>query len=226
MELNNLDTWIAPFNGLWMDLAPVLPRLAAAFAVLILGLLLSGAIRALARSVFSLAGLDRRFSELWLFRLWSRSHQGQAPSQGISRMAYYGGIFVTTLLAIRALGSGMHSGIFESLLSVVPRVLSVVLILVLSGLLANFVSFAVQLVMAGSQLPHSVFWGKAAAWATFGAGIMFSLEPLGLAGQILGQAVLIVIGALALAAGLAFGLGCKDLAREFLLQIIAEDKES
>lgn len=225
MDLNNGEAWIEPFAGLWQELAPVLPRLTAAFSILLAGLLLSVLARGIARRSMVAAGVDQRFEGLWVFRIWRRSHQGQLPSVGLASLVFYSGVFMTTVLAIRMLSAEMQLGAFSSLLNVVPRVLSVVLTLLLGGLLGTFVSFVVQIVMAGSELPHATYWGKAAAWVTFSAGVMFSLEPLGLAGQILGQAVLIVLGAVALAVGLAFGLGCKELAREFLLQILSQDKE-
>lgn len=222
MDLMQPGAWTAPFTGLWQNLAPWLPRVSAALAVLVGGLLAGTGLRALVRAILQSAGLDRRLSNLWLFQLWSRNHQGQTPSQSFGNLAFYSVIFVTALLALRTLGAGMDQGAFASLLSVVPRVLSVALILLLGGLLAGLVAALVQLALASSKQPHAIFWGKVAAWTTFGTAVMFSMEPLGLAGRILAQAILIALGALGLAAGLAFGLGCKDLAKEFLVELLKD----
>jgi hypothetical protein len=224
MDLMQSDTWSAPFISLWQDLAPLLPRVSAALALLLLGWGLGLGLRAMARFLLRALGLDRHLGELWLFQVWSRGHGGQSPSQALGNMAFYGIIFVSAVLAIRALGAGMGVEAFAALMNVVPRVLSVVLILLLGGLLAAFVSAVLQLALAGSKLPHAVFWGKVAAWATFSASIMFALEPLGLAGQLVSEAMLIVLASLGLAAGLAFGLGCKDLAKEFLLEMLHSGK--
>jgi uncharacterized membrane protein YuzA (DUF378 family) len=61
------------------------------------------------------------------------------------------------------------------------------------------------------------------AWGVFGVAMIYSLEQLGLAGRFLTLAVYIVLGTAGLAAALAFGLGCKDLAREFLIELLKED---
>ncbi|MGH7441372.1 MAG: mechanosensitive ion channel family protein [bacterium] len=225
MDLTQWQTWTEPFAGLWKGLEPLLPRICAALVLLLAGLLLAAGLRAVLRSLLQALGFDRRLAHLWLFQLWTRSHTDQTPSQGFANLSFYSVIFVAAMLAIRALGAGVEDVAFASLLEVVPRVLSVVLILLLGGLMAGFVSTLVQLAFAGSKLPHSVFWGKVAAWTTFGTAVMFSLEPLGLAGQLLTQAMLIGLGALALAVGLAFGLGCQDLAREFLKDLLREDKK-
>lgn len=224
MDLMNPEVWAAPFTGLWQDLAPWLPRVLAALALLLLGLGVAVGLRSLVRALLRALGLDRKLSNLWIFQLWSRNHQGQTPSQSFGNLAFYSAVFVAALLAMRTLGAGTGQEAFASLLSVVPRVMSVVLILLLGGLLAGFVAALVQLALAGSHQPHAIFWGKVAAWTTFGTAVMFSLEPLGLAGQILTQAILIALAALGLAAGLAFGLGCKDLAKEFLVELFNEGK--
>lgn len=50
--------------------------------------------------------------------------------------------------------------------------------------------------------------------------------PFGLAVQLLSQAFLIVLAGIALALGFAFGLGCKDLAREIVLGLLMPEKTS
>ena len=62
------------------------------------------------------------------------------------------------------------------------------------------------------------------AYAGFHPQGAHALEPLGLAGQFLTMSVLILIGVAGLAAAIAFGLGCKDLAREFVIELLKEDK--
>jgi hypothetical protein len=111
-------------------------------------------------------------------------------------------------------------------LGVVPRVMSFMLILLLGALLATFLSVIAQIMLAGSGVQHPAFWGKAVAWGTFGLTVIFSLEPLGLAGHLVTAILLILLGAISLAGALAFGLGCKDIAREFLIEILkGNDRE-
>jgi len=85
-----------------------------------------------------------------------------------------------------------------------------------------FLSVLAQMVLVGSGAQHPVFWGKVIAWCTFGVTVMFSLEPLGMVGRFLTVTVYIVLGVLGLAAAIAFGLGCKDLAREFIIELLKD----
>jgi hypothetical protein len=133
-------------------------------------------------------------------------------------------LFMAILVAIRMLGVEGGQAILTSLLGVIPRVLSFMLILFLGSLLAMFFSVLAQLALVGSGTQHPGFWGKVIAWGTFGVTVMFSLEPLGLVGRFLTTTVFIVLGVAGLAAAIAFGLGCKDLAREFVIELLKSDK--
>lgn len=50
--------------------------------------------------------------------------------------------------------------------------------------------------------------------------MIFALEPLGLVGRFLTIAVFMILGVIGIAVALAFGLGCKDLAREFIIELL------
>ncbi|HET9869406.1 MAG TPA: hypothetical protein VFR02_02750 [bacterium] len=214
------NIWTAPLAQLMDDLGTWAPSLLTALVVLVAGFALAWLLRALCSIVFKRLDLDERLGNLWLFQIWSRSLHGRSPSQSMASFIFYLVIFVVILLAIRLLGPEGGQAILSSLLGVIPRVLSFMLILFLGFLLAMFFSVLAQLALVGSGAQHPSFWGKVIAWGTFGLTVMFSLEPLGLAGQFLTTLALMVLGAMGLAAAIALGLGCKDLAREFVIELL------
>jgi hypothetical protein len=148
----------------------------------------------------------------------------QQPSQTTASFNYYLVLFVTILLAVKILGVTAGETILNSLLVMVPQVFSFILILFMGFLMAMFLSVLAQLALASSGIQHPNFWGKIIAWGTFGVAAMFSLQQLGLVGKFVTTLVLILLGTLGLASAMAFGLGCKDLAREFLIELLKEDK--
>jgi hypothetical protein len=197
--------------------------LVAALLVLSVGLVIAWLCRYLALALFKLMRLEKNIQGVWFFRLWSRGLQGRKPTDSMASFFFYLVLFAAVLLAIHLLSVEGGEKILTSLLGVVPRVLSFMLILFLGALLAMFFSVLAQMALVGSGAQHPVFWGKVIAWCTFGVTIMFSLEPLGLVGRFLTTSVLILMGALGLAAAIAFGLGCKDLAREFVIELLKEN---
>jgi hypothetical protein len=219
------DFWIAPLRDLAADVVALAPRLLAALIVLAIGLLLAWVVRRITAGLMKLLKLDAKLHDLWIFRVWIRGLQGRQPSSAASNFAFYAVLFVAVLLAIRMLGVEVGQTVLATLLGVVPRVLSFMLILFLGGLLAMFFSALAQLALAGSGAQHPNIWGKVIAWGTFGVTVVFSLEPLGLAGELVTRIVLIAVAVAGAAAALAFGLGCKDLARELVIELLKQGGE-
>ena len=225
MDWSLLAAWIAPFNSLWADAASFVPRLVAAVFSLLVGLMLARLGRRITRGIGRLLKLDAKLGQLWLFRFWSRERADSPPSEIIARFVYFCLTFLVMLLTIRVLDVGIGQTILGALAGLAPRMFSFLLIIFLGALLAMFFSVIAQLVLARSGIQHPNFWGKAIAWGTFGVAVVFSLEQLGVVGSLLTVVVLIGLGAAGLGAAVAFGLGCKDLAREFLIELIKGDKK-
>ncbi len=150
--------------------------------------------RYLALGLFKLLKVETKLQDLWFFRLWSQGLQGRKPTDSMAAFIFYIILFMAILVAIRMLGVEGGESILTSLLGVVPRVLSFMLILFLGTLLAMFFSVVAQLALVGSGVQHPGFWGKVIAWCTFGVTVIFSLEPLGLVGRFLTAAVFTVLG--------------------------------
>lgn len=224
METSDVDFWLAPFQQLAADLGAWAPKLLAALVILTVGLALAWIARTFAATVFRALKLDARLEGLWLFRVWTNRLHGHQPTAVAASFFFYSVLFLSALLAIRVMGVTASQDILNALWGVVPRVLSFMLILFLGALLAMLLSVIAQLILAGSDVQHPSFWGKVIAWSTFGLTVVFSLEPLGLAGKLVTTALLILLASLGLTGALAFGVGCKDLAREFLIEIMKEDK--
>ncbi len=213
--------WLKPWITFLNDAAAYAPKIVAALLVLLAGLFCAWLIRNLAHVLFRWMKLDQKTGDIWLFRLWSKSTHGHPVSDSLSNFFFYAALYVVILISVRFLGVG--ESILHTLLEMVPRVLGFILILLLGALMAMFLSVLTQLFLATTRLQHPHFWGKVIAWGVFGVAMIYSLEQLGLAGRFLTLAVYIVLGTAGIAAALAFGLGCKDLAREFLIELLKED---
>jgi hypothetical protein len=218
------DMWIAPIQSVGSDLIAFAPNLITALLFLLAGLILSWLVQLLALFICKVLRIDNRISHLWLFRLWSKNIRGHKPSRSISKFFYYLVLFIFVLLSVKVLGGDTSEKILGSLLSLVPRVFSFMMILFLGFLMAMFLSVIAQVVLVSSNIKHPNFWGKVIAWGTFGVAIVFSLEQLGIAGRLVTIIILIVLGSLGLSLAIAVGLGCKDLAREFIIELLKKDR--
>lgn len=225
MNIEGMNVWLAPLREMWADFAGHAPKVAAAVLVLLVGLALAWVVRWLVRALMKWVRFDVRMQGAWALRLWPRGPFSRGPAETVSNTCFYLVMFLAVLLSIRVLGVSLGQTILASLMGVVPRVFSFMLILFLGSILAVFFSLLAHGILSGSGVQHPALWSRIIAWSTFGVTVMFSLEQLGLAGQFLTLLVLILFGAVGLAVAIAFGMGCKDLAREFLIEIMKEDED-
>src|SRR5215210_7434073 len=111
-------------------------------------------------------------------------------------------------MAADALGIPQVSAVLGQLIAYIPSIIAAILIL--AALLANFLAGIVR-GATGSDLLASVARYAIIVYAVFAA-----LTQLGIAVQLTANTFLIVLGAVALAGAIAFGIGGREVARDIL----------
>ena len=97
-----------------------------------------------------------------------------------------------------------------------PPLARAALILVVGYLLSNFVSQAVLIAAVNAGMPPARLIAAFSRWGIQIVAMAMALEQLGIAQHTVAVGFGLVLGGLVLTLSLAFGLGAKDLAREFL----------
>lgn len=124
----------------------------------------------------------------------------------------------TLVVAFDALGLPAVSDILRQLLMWLPNVVVAMVVLVIAGLVANVLSSIVRGAAAESELENAVFLGRLASGVIWAFGIVVAVGQLGIATTLINSVFMAVIGALALALGLAFGLGGRETASQIVRQ--------
>ena len=120
-------------------------------------------------------------------------------------------MFIVSLtMAADALGIPQVSAVLGQLIAFIPSIIAAILILILAALLANFISGIVR-GATGSGVLASVARYAIIVYAVFAA-----LTELGIAVQLTANTFLILLGGVALAAAIAFGLGGREVASDIL----------
>jgi small-conductance mechanosensitive channel len=101
---------------------------------------------------------------------------------------------------------------FGMMLSYIPTIIAAIIIVILGMIVGEFVR---ALVLASAGTVEGVpTLAKVAKTAVILIAIFMALQQVGVAGDIVTSAFTLILGAVALAFGLAFGLGNRDLAGE------------
>ena len=111
-----------------------------------------------------------------------------------------------------ALGLPAVSDVLKSLLLFLPNLVVALVVLVIAGLAATAISRVVQGAASEAEFGNPQLLAKIASYAVWGFGIVVAVNQLGIATALVNTLFMGLVGALALALGLAFGLGGRETA--------------
>lgn len=150
----------------------------------------------------------------------------RSPCELAGRGIYWLILVGSLLEAARYLDIGVAVALRQRVISAVPGFVSAVLLLAVGLILVSFAAGTVRTLSRNAGSPYANLWSRITRWT----GTILVLELAGEQAEIRGSVFIgvlyIFIAALALGLALAFGLGCKDLARSAMEKWIATLKES
>jgi len=187
-----------------------IPQLIGALIILIVGYIVAKVLQAVVGRVLQGIGFDRWMERGGIKQFFDRAETNQTPASILGALVFWFVFIVAITMAADALGIPQVSVILAQLIAYIPNIIAAILILILAALLANFISGIVR-GATGSNVLASIAQYAIIVYAVFAA-----LTQLGVAVQLTANTFLIVLGAVALAAALAFGIGGRELARDIL----------
>ena len=135
-------------------------------------------------------------------------------------------VVVTALLALDVLGLNVTAGVSNRLVETLPRVVTATIMLAAGLVLAWILGGVTHRLFEGAGLRGSRVRGQVVTAILSGFAVLLALEQLGFAAQFVMALGITTVGAVGLAVGLAFGLGCRDLARDFVVEYLRSTDES
>lgn len=189
-----------------------IPKIFGFVLILIIGWLIASAIAkvvaALLRSV--------RFNDLADrsgFSGFVRSMNVQRDASGfLADVAKWFVRLITLVVAFDALGLPAVSEVLQSLLLWLPNLAVALVVLVIAGLAANAVYGLVRGATSQAGFGSPEFLANVARFAVWAFGIVVAVNQIGIATTLVNTLFMATVGAVALALGLAFGLGGRETA--------------
>ena len=118
--------------------------------------------------------------------------------------------------AADALGLPTVSNVLSTLVDYIPNVFVAILVLFLGALAATVVADLVRGATASANIGNPNIFAGIARWAIIGFAALVALEQLQISPTLLNVLFGGIVAAVAIAFGLAFGLGGQDAARRWL----------
>jgi small-conductance mechanosensitive channel len=187
-----------------------IPQLIGAIVILVIGYVIASVLRAVVGRVLQGIGFDSWMERGGIKQFFDRAETDQTPASILGALVFWFVFVIAITMAADALGIPQVSAVLGQLIAYIPSIIAAILILILAALLANFLAGIVR-GATGSDLLASVARYAVIVYAVFAA-----LTQLGIAVQLTANTFLILLGAIALAAAIAFGIGGMEVAREIL----------
>jgi hypothetical protein len=197
-------------NALNTFLAAI-PQVIGALLILIIGWIISNILARIVREVLERAGADRLFAEHGgqVYGSASRSFQ---PSIVASEIVKWIVRFIFLVAAANVLGMPQVSLLLNQVLLWIPNLIVAAIILLVAPLLARFVRGAIEVGAGRMGFSNASLLGRAAEIAIVAFAVLIAVNQLGIAADLINILFIGLVAALALAFGLAFGLGGRDVA--------------
>jgi hypothetical protein len=214
--MQSIDMLVETTREFLHQIAALLPRLALALMVIVVGWLFAKAMR---------FAVEKGLRAVNFGVLTERAGTDHFLQQGGLRgdtttlfglFAYWVVILAALIIAFNGLGLTYITDLLQRVELFAPKVLVAMLVIVLGSYFARFVGEAVNTYCVDAQIPDADILGKIARYLIMTFVVMIALSQIEVGGDIVQRTFLIILGGLVLALALAFGIGGKDWAASML----------
>jgi len=213
------DWGTALWNSFIAAIAAILgfiPRLVGFIVVFIIGLIVAKAVERGVVWLLRRARFDTASDRIGLRRMEQRFNMHMDATNILGKVVFWFVFLIFLVPAVDSLGLASVSALLGMIVGYLPNVFVAVLVLFLGMLLATFVADIVRGLISGTSFGSPNVYANIARYAILGFAALIALYQLDIAPAIVQTLFTAVIGALALAFGLAFGLGGRESAQRLL----------
>jgi Conserved TM helix len=198
------------------QIGDVIPALVGAAVILLTGYFLACQVQRWAHDVLKRLGFNRMAAAGGLDEAVGRTGSRLDPVRALAKLIFWLVMLVVILLASMALGLDSINEMFGAMLAFIPTLIAAIVIVILGIIVGEFVRGLIVVSAGGVAGVPTV--AKMAKAAVIVISIFMALQQVGVAEEIVRAAFTLILGAAALAVGLAFGLGNRELAGEITRQ--------
>jgi len=214
-----IEILIDSLKNIWGSFIGFIPTLLAALIIFIVGWLVAIFLGKLVNRFIKTIKLDLLLERVGAKNILTKAKLNLDSGKFFEELVKWFFIIVFLMTAVDILGLTQISLFLETILYYIPNVIVAAIVLLAAVIIATFMQKLVKASADTAGLKSSAAIGSLVRWAILIFGFVIALSQLGIAGSLIQTIVIGVIAMLALAGGLAFGLGGKEQAAEIIEKI-------
>ncbi len=193
-----------------------LPEILAALLVLIVGWIIAVLLGKLVRKLLSLTQVDKALDKVGFRQLRGETGLELSVARFVGDLVKWFLVIVSVLAAADILQLNEISGFLRSILLYFPNVVVAVVIVIIGVLVGNFVQKVVHGAGRTAKLPSIPLIAAFARWSVIIFSVLAAWVQLQVAASLIQILFTGIVAMLAIAGGLAFGLGGKNYAEHLM----------
>ncbi len=214
------DILSASLKGVWLGVASFIPVLVAALVIAIIGWIIGAILYKFVNQVVKLAKVDNALRAAGVEKFVEKAGFRLDAGKFLGKLVEWFFVVVFLVAAFDVLGlTQVTSFLKDVVLGYLPQVIVAALIILVAAVVAE----AAQKLVSGSaraaNLKSASFAGSLTKWAIWIFAILAAVMQLGIAVSFINTLFTGIIVAIALALGLAFGLGGQEAAARTIEKI-------
>ena len=207
---------VEALGNLWQGLIQFVPSLIGALVVFIIGWFVAVGLGRLVSEVLQRIKFNQLFETSNWKKAMDKAELKISPAEFIGSIVKWVLIIVVLQVAVGILGLMGFEGVLSRVVGYLPNVVVAAFIFVVSVIIADIVAKVVVVATEGANFVYSHLGGEIVRWSIWIFAILIILHQLGVAPPLIESLFTGVVAFLVISFGLAFGLGGKDTAAEFL----------
>jgi hypothetical protein len=212
---------LEPTYKLWLVGIEYLPNMVAAFLLILIGFFLSRVFSSFLEYIMKRIKLDMFTSKVGINEILTRIGLGKSPTKVLSILIYWTIMLIFIVSATTVLKLDFVSDIFEAfLIKFIPRIIAAIIIGFAGIILSKLIEDIVYNAATSNNLKAGKLFSKIMSVVVLIFTSVLVIEQLGLDIKLLRSSINILFGSLGLgfafAIGISFGLGAKDIAKNFM----------
>lgn len=201
---------------LWSSVAAFVPKLVAALVVFLIGWVIAVLLGRVAFHVIKVLQINRALEGLGFRGAMERGGLRLDAPKFFDELVKWFFIVVFLMAATNIVGLTQVTEFLGVVVFYLPNVIVAALVLLIGVLLARFLEHSVRASVKAARLASANFLALLARWSVLIFSFLIALDQLKVAPELIRIFVMGVVAMVAIAGGLALGLGGRDLAGEWL----------
>ncbi|HBO61072.1 TPA: hypothetical protein DD449_05355 [Candidatus Berkelbacteria bacterium] len=206
------DSWL----NIWDRFVNFLPSLIGALIILIIGWIIGMILSMVIDRLFRIIGLQSLFEKAKVEDVLKKANAEQDATSLLASAVKWIVFLVAFIAAANVLQLTEVAGFLDKILAYIPSVIAAGAILLIGLILANFLSSVVKGSLSASGLGADDTVAIGVRYAIIVFAVLAALAQLGIAETMIQTLFIGVVALIAIAGGLAFGLGGQGVARDWL----------